>query len=164
MIAMRILFILALLTAAQAAVAKVYTWTDANGVVHYTDRPIAPDGAEVVKGVETAREEPVPEAPEEPVKINVAALQGTWCEYEVASGKASGDAVPERIEWAFSGSTLTQRDLKSGRVIESQFRLEDTQIVTDKAAMGDRRVRKFNDDGMELSDENAYYRLRRGGC
>jgi hypothetical protein len=161
---MRTLIVLALLTAAASVDAKVYTWTDANGVVHYTDRPIAPGDAEVVKGVETAREEPVPEKPEEPVRISETALQGTWCEYEVASDKASGDAVPERIEWAFSGSTLTQRDLKSGRVIESQFRVEGPQIVSDKAAMGNRTVRKFDDDGMELTGESAYHRLRRGRC
>jgi hypothetical protein len=161
---MRILFLLALLTFAAAADAKVYTWTDANGVVHYTDRPIAPDNAEVVNGVETARDEPVPEKPEEPVRISETALQGTWCEYEVASDKASADAVPERIEWDFSGSTLTQRDLESGRVIESQFRLDGPRIVSDKAAMGNRTVRKFDDDGMELTGESAYHRLRRGRC
>jgi hypothetical protein len=158
---MRIPLVLALLAAALTANAEVYTWTDANGVVHYTDRATGPDSAQVVQGVESAPREARPDAI---VKVSAAELQGTWCEYEVASDKSASDGVPKSVQWDFRGSTLKVRDLASGRVIEGQFRVEGARIVTDKAAMASRTVRKFDDDGMHLDDENAYYRLRRGGC
>jgi len=158
---MRHCIVLVLLIVALAADAKVYTWTDANGVVHYTDRAIGPDDAQLVKGVEAA---PKPVIPEEPLKISAAELQGTWCEFEVSSERGSNDAVSKRVEWVFRGSTLTYRDVAAGRAVEGQYRVEGQQIVSDKAAMGNRTVRKFDDDGMEQSDLNAYYRLRRGHC
>jgi hypothetical protein len=158
---LRALVPLLLLVASAAHAGGVYTWTDDKGVVHYTDRPIGPEQAEQVKGMDTG-----PEAAKKPKRIRVSAeaLQGTWCEFEMVAGAGSGSTIAERIEWTFNRGTLEYLDLNSTLRVNSKFKLEDGSINTDQAMMGDHRIRSFGDDQMELGDEAIYRRLRRGNC
>jgi hypothetical protein len=150
-----------LLVASAAHAGGVYTWTDDKGVVHYTDRPTGPEQAEQVKGMDIG---PQAAAKPKPVRVSTEDLQGTWCEYELVSVGGSGSTIPERIEWTFNRSTLEYFDLDSQLKINSNFKLEDGSISTDKAVMGSHRIRSFGDDQMELGGDDIHIRLRRGNC
>ena len=158
---MRALIALLLLLAGAVHAGGVYTWTDERGVVHYTDRPIGPEQAEQVKGMDIG-----PEAAAKPsrVKGSAESLQGTWCAFAMVSSAGTGSTIAERIEWTFNRSTLDYLDLDSQLKINARFKLEDGSINTDKAIMGNHRIRSFGDDQMELGDDAIYTRLRRGNC
>lgn len=148
--------------------AGVYKWTDEKGVVHFTDRPPDRDDAVEVPGVrgrgnETDRLKSAPATAGEEVTAEM--LQGLWCEYELTTTLADAEAIPKRVEWDFyEGDEVQYRDLETGRRVDTTFRVEDGEIVTDDAEMGSHRIRSFRAELLELGSKNTVYRLRKGGC
>ncbi len=156
------------LCASGAMAAGVYKWTDDKGVVHFTDRPPARDDAVVVPGVrgrgnETDRLRSGAPTPGEEVTAEM--LQGLWCEYELTTTVPGAEAIPKRVEWDFyEGDEVQYRDLETGRRVDTTFRVEEGEIVTDDAEMGAHRIRSYRAELLELGSKDTVYRLRKGGC
>jgi len=161
--------LLALSVCVNAAVAAgVYKWTDEKGVVHFTDRPPNRDDAVKVpdvraRGNETDRLKSVPATAGEQVTAQM--LQGLWCEYELTTTLPDAEAIPKRVEWDFyEGDEVQYRDLGTGRRVETTFRIEGGEIVTDDAEMGSHKIRSYRPELLELGSKDTVYRLRTGGC
>lgn len=163
---MRILLLTLLLPLAAPA-ASVYKWTDQNGVVHYTDRPLGPEDRKAVPGVESA--DPAAAAPrqeslEAPRIPTEAELQGIWCEFELRTEDPEAAPTPEKIQWTFTGDTLEYRNLELAITLRGDYEIVDGSIAVDNPAIGRHRVRSFFLNALELAREKVWYRLRRGRC
>ena len=163
------LLLMLILHAAVANAGKVYTWTDERGVVHYTDRPLGPEAATEVPGVESDREEstksrPADDAAGNPDLPDEAALQGIWCQFERASDLPDTEVTPERVEWTFVGDTVETRDLESGITRRASFTITDGAVVADDVAIGRYPIRDYQRTSMEIGVSSVHFRLRRGRC
>jgi hypothetical protein len=155
---LRALILLLLLVASAANAGGVYTWTDEHGVVHYTDRPLGPEQARQVPGMQVGPKTVVAS------KLTFETLQGTWCEYELVSSPSKNQTMAQRIEWTFKNRDLIYRDLNTGTTLPSQYEFKDQTITTDRASMGNHVIRDYHDDELELGNDAMFVRLRRGSC
>lgn len=75
------LLLLWLLVAIPAAAGNIYRWTDANGVVHYSDQPQRGAAAVPVQaGRHTSKSSPLPVQTQESRAERVAAIRAEQCE------------------------------------------------------------------------------------
>jgi len=161
-------FVLLCAFATVAQAAGVYKWTDEKGVVHFTDRPPNRDDAVEVPGVrargtETDRILATKATPGEEVTAQM--LQGLWCEFEITTTNADIEPIIKRVEWDFyEGDEVQYRDLETGRRIETTFRVEAGEIITEDAEMGTHEIRSYRPEMLELGSGSTVYRLRSGGC
>lgn len=163
------LLLLLLLHTAGALAAKVYTWTDERGVVHYTDRPLGPEAAKEVPGVESDRKvdlkpKPADDALGKADLPDEAALQGVWCQYERASDLPDTEITPERVEWTFLGDSVETRNLDTGITRRASFSISDGALVADDVAIGRYPIREYQRTTMEIGVPSVHFRLRRGPC
>lgn len=164
------LLLLLMLPAANAVAGKVYTWTDERGVVHYTDRPLGPEAAREVPGVESDRKPAAKSKPADdaaPGKADLpdaAALQGIWCQYERASDLPDTEVTPERVEWTFLGDTLETRNLETGITRRADFSIVDGVLASDDLSIGRYPIRDYQRTTMEIGIPSVHFRLRRGRC
>ena len=164
------LLLLLMLHTAGALAAKVYTWTDERGVVHYTDRPLGPEAAKEVPGVESDRKVDLKPKPADDAPLGQAdlpdetALQGVWCQYERASDLPDTEITPERVEWTFLGDSVETRNLDTGITRRASFSISDGALVADDLAIGRYPIREYQRTPMEIGVPSVHFRLRRGPC
>ncbi|MBK8066849.1 MAG: DUF4124 domain-containing protein [Rhodanobacteraceae bacterium] len=164
------LLLLLLLHAAVAIAGKVYTWTDERGVVHYTDRPLGPEAAREVPGVESDRKTDLKpkraddEALGKADLPDTAGLQGIWCQFERASDLPDTEVTPERVEWTFLGDTVETRNLDTGITRRANYTITDGALVADDVAIGRYPIREYQRTAMEIGVPSVHFRLRRGRC
>lgn len=164
------LLLLLMLHTAGALAAKVYTWTDERGVVHYTDRPFGPEAAKEVPGVESDRKVDLKPKSADDAPLGQAdlpdetALQGVWCQYERASDLPDTEITPERVEWTFLGDSVETRNLDTGITRRASFSISDGALVADDVAIGRYPIREYQRTTMEIGVPSVHFRLRRGPC
>ena len=163
--------------------AKMYKWTDENGVTHFSDTPppeeeqtletyetstAPPDETQPEPGADTAQDEPAEESaePEEIINLTAADIMGKWkhlgTSTQLNSKKISKPYKPQTWEFKNDGTVVYTIGDKTNRF---PYKIEGKEIVTTPFPNNNKSfvVEKISGDRMIWKDPgwNSYIHIER---